>query len=422
MSDITLIHVLNTADPTAAVSVSESYGTLKGDENGAMWIRPLATLGAGIGLQTSRNPTADAVASAGVIAFDVAAFNYIYDEAAGVWDRERRFTSADNMPDIEARSVISFGMGYDGTNWDRLRADGNDASVVSNDKGHLVNISCLYGRNATTGNWDRIYSSGTDADAQTPNSSGILNTKSHMMGYSDANNQWHRLLSNDDDGDAVAVTTVNQILATVNRNMAYNGSSYDRLRSGSLSATSFTGDSQGALKTISALHGRNGDTGDWERIFSSGIDADGISPASSSVLDVKNHQYAWNGVSYDRIRANTQFTPFSSAARTASSNTGAITNHNARGITLIIDVSVYPAAASVVFNIEEYDSTSGQYVVILASAAITAVGTTRMRIYPGLVGAAGLVANDILPRNFRISAVHADADSITYSVGAQTVL
>lgn len=64
----------------------------------------------------------------------------------------------------------------------------------------------------------------------------------------------------------------------------------------------------------------------------------------------------------------------------------------------------------------------GQYYTILASAAITGTGTTVLRVYPGLTAASNLVANDILPSTWRVNLVHADSDSITYSVAAQVVI
>jgi hypothetical protein len=88
------------------------------------------------------------------------------------------------------------------------------------------------------------------------------------------------------------------------------------------------------------------------------------------------------------------------------------------GIIVVIDATVDPASASVVFTIQGKDPASGKYYTILASAAITGVGTTILRVDKNLTASANVVAKDVMPATFRIIATHADADSITYSVGA----
>lgn len=111
-------------------------------------------------------------------------------------------------------------------------------------------------------------------------------------------------------------------------------------------------------------------------------------------------------------------TLFASAARTATVNGDDITNLGWRGAHIVIDVTAIDATPSVVFTVQGKDRVSGKYYTILASAAITGTGTTVLRIYPDLTAAANTVVNDVLPECFRVIATHADADSITYSVGA----
>ena len=119
---------------------------------------------------------------------------------------------------------------------------------------------------------------------------------------------------------------------------------------------------------------------------------------------------------------NERFTIFSSAARTETVNGDDIENMNGRGVKVVIDVTAASATPSVVFTIQGKDTVSAKYYTILASAAITGTGTTVLTVYPGLTASANAVANDILPRDWRVIATHADADSITYSVGAQVIL
>lgn len=110
--------------------------------------------------------------------------------------------------------------------------------------------------------------------------------------------------------------------------------------------------------------------------------------------------------------------PFESAARTATTNSGDLDNGQHRGLHVVIDVTAVSATPSVVFTIQGKDEVSGAYYTLLASAAITGTGTTVLRVYPGLTASANLVANDVLPKTWRVLATHADSDSITYSVGA----
>jgi hypothetical protein len=113
----------------------------------------------------------------------------------------------------------------------------------------------------------------------------------------------------------------------------------------------------------------------------------------------------------------TEGTVLASAARTATVASELFTNYDYRGIDLVIDVTAASGTPSVVFTIQGYDPLSTKYYTILASAAITATGTTTLRVYPGLSAAANTVANFALPRNWRVNAVHGEGSSITYSVG-----
>ncbi len=90
----------------------------------------------------------------------------------------------------------------------------------------------------------------------------------------------------------------------------------------------------------------------------------------------------------------------------------------ARGIEVIVDATAAAATPSVVFTLQGKDLTSGKYYTILASAAITGTGTTVLRVFPGATAAANTVANAQLPAVWRVSVAAGDADSLTYSVGA----
>ena len=113
---------------------------------------------------------------------------------------------------------------------------------------------------------------------------------------------------------------------------------------------------------------------------------------------------------------------FSSTARTATHNSGDLENPDHRGLHLVIDVTAASDTPSVVFTIQGKDEVSGKYYTVLASAAITGTGTTVLRVYPGCIASANVIANDVLPPVWRVLATHGDADSITYTVGYGLVL
>lgn len=111
-----------------------------------------------------------------------------------------------------------------------------------------------------------------------------------------------------------------------------------------------------------------------------------------------------------------------SKARTATPDTVDQANSTGRGLHLVIDVTAVTGTPSVVFTIQGKDPVSGKVWTLLASAAITAAGTTVLKVYPGLTAAANAAANDILPPTWNVKAVHGNGDSITYSVTAHLVV
>ncbi len=113
---------------------------------------------------------------------------------------------------------------------------------------------------------------------------------------------------------------------------------------------------------------------------------------------------------------------FASAARTASENSPDLLNlGNKPGAQVIIDVTAVTATPSVTFKVQGKDPASGKYYDLIESAAITGVGTTVLSIRPGITTTANLAVSNSVPKRIRVVATHADADSITYSVGVNLV-
>ncbi len=107
---------------------------------------------------------------------------------------------------------------------------------------------------------------------------------------------------------------------------------------------------------------------------------------------------------------------FISAARTANEDSAELNNSKWKGAQIIIDATVEVATASVVFTVRGKDDVSGKFYDLISSSAITAIGTTVLTIYPGVIEAGNKIS-DCLPETFLIHAEHADADALTYSVG-----
>ena len=106
---------------------------------------------------------------------------------------------------------------------------------------------------------------------------------------------------------------------------------------------------------------------------------------------------------------------FASAARTATA-TATIPVDSSQGL-FFINVTAVSATPSVVFTIAGLDPIGSTAYTILESAAITGTGLTVLRVSPQLTAAANTIAKDMLPAAIKVTATHADADSITYSMG-----
>ena len=105
-------------------------------------------------------------------------------------------------------------------------------------------------------------------------------------------------------------------------------------------------------------------------------------------------------------------------AGTVQSST--INNPYGRGIKLVVNVSAISGTSpSLVVTLQGHDPSRNVNYTLLASAAITAVGTTVLTVYPGLVAAANSVANDVLPIQWNVKAVvSGTTPSVTATVGA----
>jgi hypothetical protein len=110
--------------------------------------------------------------------------------------------------------------------------------------------------------------------------------------------------------------------------------------------------------------------------------------------------------------------PFASVARIATPTAVVLSNPgNFNACLILVSVTADPAAASVVFNFDIWNDKpgAGTYVEVLDSAAVTSVSENVY--YLGAPAEVTDLATVFPPtKKIRIRPVHADTDSMTYSV------
>lgn len=117
-----------------------------------------------------------------------------------------------------------------------------------------------------------------------------------------------------------------------------------------------------------------------------------------------------------------QLTLYASAARTATPTAAEFNAQGAHGLHLVIDVTAVPGSApSVVPTIDFHDDLSGKWITLLTGAAITGVGTTTLKIYPGVTVSANVAVSDVAHGHMRVVMTHGNANSVSYSASAHLV-
>lgn len=125
-----------------------------------------------------------------------------------------------------------------------------------------------------------------------------------------------------------------------------------------------------------------------------------------------------NDTFYGAVATTLDAVLLASAARTATPAAADLTNFGARGIRVVLDITVDTGGlGSVTVAINGKDPASGKYYNLLTSASKSAVATTVLVVYPTITASANLIAQDVLPQTFQITVTHGDANPLTYSVG-----
>lgn len=97
--------------------------------------------------------------------------------------------------------------------------------------------------------------------------------------------------------------------------------------------------------------------------------------------------------------------------------------HNSTSVGIVDDTTsdntqagTVSAVCDITPKIEGLDKLNNVVYPILIGVAIVAAGTTVLKVHPNLTIAANLVANDLIPKHFRLTMTHGDATLTTYSV------
>lgn len=108
-----------------------------------------------------------------------------------------------------------------------------------------------------------------------------------------------------------------------------------------------------------------------------------------------------------------------SAAYTATPNVMELHNlGRAVGAVFVIDVTALTATGTLGVSVVGVDPFSGKTWTIIASASITATGTTVLKVHPGITTATNAAVADALPPIVQVIVTAGNAVSITYGVSA----
>ena len=98
-------------------------------------------------------------------------------------------------------------------------------------------------------------------------------------------------------------------------------------------------------------------------------------------------------------------------------------NRAGMGIKLVIDITAITGTSpTLTVTLQGKDTASGKYYNMLVSAALNAVATTVLTVFPSAATTANVSANDILPRTFTVKAVVAGTTpAVTATIGASII-
>jgi hypothetical protein len=110
-----------------------------------------------------------------------------------------------------------------------------------------------------------------------------------------------------------------------------------------------------------------------------------------------------------------------SVARTAAATGATLLNQGARGILLLVDITAVGGSPGSItsVNVQALICTSWKTVYAFTGLTLNSISQAAFCIYPGAASAGSWQAAPLqgpIPRHFRVTTTHADANSTTYSV------
>lgn len=133
----------------------------------------------------------------------------------------------------------------------------------------------------------------------------------------------------------------------------------------------------------------------------------------------------FNGATFDYWRNNFEAIVLASAARTADTDSADQINYNAKGLALLLNVTAVSSGQINGLLIKARVGSSYVTIYQFTSLAISTTGQRAFLIYPGAASAGSWTAaplQGVIPRNWRLTVDHNDANSITYDVVASYIL
>jgi hypothetical protein len=150
--------------------------------------------------------------------------------------------------------------------------------------------------------------------------------------------------------------------------------------------------------------------------------ADGTANPTTALIGAANE--LWNGATWDRQRGNVDTAALQTLTLAAAGTTTSADqiNYSGRGVKCTIDITA-TTAQTLTVSLQGKDPVSGKYVTYASSAALAAVATTSLTMYPGITTTANVAISDVLPRTWRTQAVVAAAgNTLTATVACSVIL
>jgi len=162
--------------------------------------------------------------------------------------------------------------------------------------------------------------------------------------------------------------------------------------------------------------------GTTTNVFRAAAPADSKS-APTDALETNSYPLLYNETNFDRQRNNVEFTVFSSGARTAPVTSSTFTNHNARGVTLFLNITAVSGTSPTLQPwIDERDPTSGANMFTANWPIQSAITRKVHKYYPAVsdnLGTGVYVQGLQLARRWRVRvSIGGTNPSFTFSIGA----